>query len=248
MGVAVAQPAKIAAQVPGRRYDHRFFALTTALMLLTVAIGFGPTYYFAGAWRAPLPSRIIHVHGALFSSWILMLVVQTSLVSAKRVDIHRRLGIAGFIIALAMIIVGPIAATDSLVRGGRIAGRDVQAFYLIPLTDILIFGSMIIAAWRARRDSAAHKRYIYIATTSLLIAAIARWHVPFIFRNPFHAGLASDVFLVALVAYDLWSTRRIHRATLWGSIYMLIIQQVRYPIAGTATWHSIASWVQRMAS
>lgn len=248
MGVAVAQPAKITAQVPGRRYDHRFFSITTALMLLTVIIGFGPSYYFAGAWRAPLPSPIIHVHGALFSCWILMLVAQTSLVSAKRVDIHRKLGIAGFLLALAMIIVGPIAATDSLVRGGRIAGRDVQAFYLIPLTDILIFGVVIVAAWRARRDSAAHKRYIYIATTSLLIAAIARWHVPYIMRNPFLAGLVSDIFLVALVAYDLWSTRRIHRATLWASIYMLIIQQIRYPIAGTATWHSIAAWVQRAAS
>jgi FtsH-binding integral membrane protein len=248
MSVAVAQPAKIVTNVPGRRYDHRFFSTTAALMLLTVIIGFGPTYYFAGAWRAPLPSPMIHLHGALFSSWMLLLIVQTSLVSAKRVDIHRRLGIVGFIIALAMIVVGPLAATDSLVRGRLVVGPDVQAFYLIPLTDILIFGVVIAAAFRARRDSAAHKRYIYIATTSLLIAAVARWHVPFIFHNPFLAGLASDIFLVILVGYDLWSTRRIHRATLWASIYMLIIQQIRYPIAASAPWHSFAAWVQSIAS
>src|SRR2546430_6276618 len=44
--------------------------------------------------HAPLPSLTIHLHGAAFSCWILLLVTQTSLVSAGRVDIHRRLGVA----------------------------------------------------------------------------------------------------------------------------------------------------------
>jgi hypothetical protein len=77
------------------------------LILATVFAGFAPSYYFAGIFRAPLPSRIIHVHGAVFSCWILLLITQTSLVSAGRVDVHRRLGIAGFVLACLMVVVGP---------------------------------------------------------------------------------------------------------------------------------------------
>jgi hypothetical protein len=55
-----------------------------ALMLATVFIGFAPTYYLAGVFQAPLPNRLIHVHGAAFSCWMLLLIVQTSLVSAGR--------------------------------------------------------------------------------------------------------------------------------------------------------------------
>jgi hypothetical protein len=65
------------------------------LMAATVFAGFARTYFLAGFAHAPLPNLLIHVHGAAFSYWILLLVVQASLVYAGRVDIHRRLGIAG---------------------------------------------------------------------------------------------------------------------------------------------------------
>jgi hypothetical protein len=83
------------ADLPGRRYDHPFFTTMALVMMATVFVGFAHTYYLAGLFRAPLPSPIIHIHGAVFSCWILLLVVQTSLVSSGRVDIHRRLGLAG---------------------------------------------------------------------------------------------------------------------------------------------------------
>ncbi len=72
--------------LPGRRYDHLFFSVMAWLMLATVFIGFARTYYLAGVFGAPLPSLIIHLHGAAFSCWILLLVTQASLVSAGRVD------------------------------------------------------------------------------------------------------------------------------------------------------------------
>jgi len=37
---------------------------------------------------------------------MLLLLTQTTLVSAGRVDIHRRLGIAGFLLAWAMVVLG----------------------------------------------------------------------------------------------------------------------------------------------
>ena len=67
MATAVTTPAKSSARLPGRRYDHVFFSSVVVLMVATVIIGFGPTYYYAGVFRAPLPAPILHVHGAVFS-------------------------------------------------------------------------------------------------------------------------------------------------------------------------------------
>src|SRR3979411_3524763 len=100
-----------------RQYDNYFFSAMAMLILATVFVGFARTYFLAGVVRAPLPSLIIHIHGAVFSSWILLLIAQISLVSAGRVDIHRRLGLAGFGLACLMLILGVLADSHSTSSG-----------------------------------------------------------------------------------------------------------------------------------
>jgi hypothetical protein len=227
---------------PGRRFDHVLFTSMALVMLVTVFVGFAHTYYLAGVFRAPLPSRIIHVHGAVFSCWILLLVAQTSLVSAGRVDIHRRLGVAGFFLGCLMIVLGVVAATDALARGAP-AGRDPQMFYIIPLTDILIFAVLLYFAFRSRLDPPAHKRFIYIATIAVLTPAIARLPFAFVFRKSSVVALLADSFLLVLLGYDLWSTHRIHRATLWAGSLLIVVLQFRVPVGKTEAWHTFAAWV-----
>ena len=70
--VAATSTVKVRAGVPGRKYDHVFFSGMALLLLGAVFLGFAHSYYLAGMFHAPLPSAIIHVHGALFSSWILL--------------------------------------------------------------------------------------------------------------------------------------------------------------------------------
>jgi hypothetical protein len=233
------------ANPPGRRFDHVFFTSMALVMLATAFVGFAQTYYLAGLFRAPLPSPIIHIHAVVFSCWILLLVAQTSLASVGRVDIHRRLGLAGFFLGCLMIVLGVAAATDSLARGGPV-GRDPQGFYIVPLTNILIFAICLYFAFRMRQDPPAHKRYIYIATAVLLGPAITRFPFAFVRGKSSVVALLADGFLLVLVAYDLWSTRRIHRTTLWVGALFIIVQQTRFPIGKTAAWHAFAAWVQRL--
>jgi hypothetical protein len=240
-------PVMPATGLPGRRFDHFFFSGMALLLLGTVFVGFAPTYYMAGVFHAPLPSVIIHVHGAVFTCWILMLVTQTSLVAAGRVDIHRRLGIAGFLLACVMMVLGVLAATDSLVRGGGPPGLDPRIFYIVPLTDMMIFATLIFFAFHFRSNPAMHKRLILIATIGLSFAALARWPIAFVHRKPVHAALASYIFLVLVVAYDLWSTHRLQRVTLWAGIFLVVVQQIRVPLAMTGPWLHFAGWVRTLA-
>jgi FtsH-binding integral membrane protein len=247
MGTAVAtSTVKVRAGVPGRKYDHVFFSAMALLLLGSVFLGFAHSYYLAGMFHAPLPSAIIHVHGALFSSWILFLLAQTTLVAAGRTDVHRRIGIAGFLLACLMVIVGVWAGTNALARNFAPPGVDAKTFYVIPITDMLVFAVLAFFAYRARFDSAAHKRIIIIATVALMIAAIARWPFPLLLGNPLAAALVSYLFLLMLMAYDLWSTHKIHRATIWASVFLIFVQQIRFPIAQTAAWHAFATWAQNL--
>lgn len=247
MSTIAAPPGNLTRSVtglPGRRYDHLFFSGMALLLLATVFLGFAKTYYLAGVFLAPLPAFIIHLHGAAFSCWILLLITQTSLAAAGRVGLHRRLGVIGFVLACVMVILGVLAGTNALVRGFTVAGLDAATFYVIPISDMVVFSILIFFAFRNRTDPPAHKRLILIATIALLIAAVARWPFAAFQGKPIAAAFVSYFFLLLMVAYDLWSTRKIHRATLWASLLVIVVQQIRVPIAMTPAWHSFANWAQ----
>lgn len=201
------------------------------LILLTVFIGFAHTYYLAGIFQAPLPNRLIHIHGAVFTCWILPLITQTSLVSADRIDIHRRLGLFGFALACSMPVLAILAAIDEMVRH---AGRaNVLAFFAVPTFDILAFVPLIFFAWKYRSNAAAHKRLIILATIAILDAAVVRWPIHASWWGLHPAEWATEAFLLPLIAYDLFSIRKIHRATFWGSLWFLLLHHIRGPVGYT---------------
>jgi len=234
---------------PGRRYDNFFFSAMAVLILATVLFGFARTYFLAGVFRAPLPNTLIHIHGAVFTSWGLLLILQTSFITAGRVDIHRKLGLVGFTLACLMVILGVLAATNALSRNfsPQGSGLDPKTFYTVPMGDMLIFSVLIYFAFRARSNPAAHKRLILISTVALIDAAIARWPVPFIQQSNVLSDLCCYAFLLFLVLYDLWSTGKVHRATISASLFLVVVQQIRVPIGMTGPWQAFASWAQSLA-
>ena len=218
------------------------------LLLATVFLGFEKTYYLAGMFKAPLPSWVIHVHAVAFTSWIVLLIVQSLLVSAGRVDMHRRPGMVGFGLACVMVVLGVMAGTDLLRRGGAALGANAKAFYAATLGDMLIFGVLVFLAYRARSKPAVHKRLIVIATITLMQAAINRWPFAVLEREPFLIDIIPSLFVLLLVAYDLWSIRRVHRATLWGGLSSLSCRNWKCRSVEQPAWQSFATWVLERAT
>jgi hypothetical protein len=244
VSIDAAVPANLSKCLPGRRYDRRFFFAMTVLLTAVVAIGFAPTYYLAGGFLAPLPSRIVHIHAAVFSTWMILVMVQTGLISAKRVGWHRKLGMAGFVLAIAMVVMVVLTAAGLAMRvKGAPAMELVLGLLAVTFTDAFDFAVLAGFAYALRRDAAAHKRLIIIATICLTRAAFFRWHVPILFRQVYPAYAATYVLLLLLAAYDLWSTRKIHRATMWGSLFLIVMGQLTRFIGPSAPWHAFAHWV-----
>jgi hypothetical protein len=229
------------------RFDKLFFSGMAVVIFASVFVGFARSYYLAGVFKAPLPNLLVHIHGAVFSSWILLLIVQTSLVAAGRVDLHRRLGLLGFALACLMVIVGLLAATDSQGRhfAPGEAGSGVRAFSTVTLTTMLAFSTLIYFAFRNRFNPAAHKRLILIATIAILDAAFVRWPVPAQWWGLRAASFLCTIPLLLLImSYDYWSRGKVHRATIWASIFVVVLQQLRDPIGHSAPWQAFALWVQ----
>jgi hypothetical protein len=81
-----------------RRRGGRFYVGLALAVALTVFAGFAPTYYLRLRYSpdSPLPG-MLHLHGLVFTAWILLFLAQSTLVAAGRTDLHRRLGAAGLL-------------------------------------------------------------------------------------------------------------------------------------------------------
>jgi len=246
---AIAIPAS--AKHPQLRQVHRtieriFYSGMAIFMCVCVYIGFSPTYFQAGMLRAPLPSPILHVHGAVFTLWMLLFVVQTALISARRVKWHRSLGIVAFCLPPIMIVLGVMAAINALHRGFQIGPLDSAVSLAIPLIGIVGFTFIIYASWRARRRPDAHKRLVLIATMVLVAAAFGRFPWGRIGFPPAAGTVIGVGFLILLLlVYELATLRRIHRSTLWAAPLAFASVALAVPIGTTPAWHLFADFLNR---
>jgi general stress protein CsbA len=225
-------------------WDRIFFSTMIVLLWASVLFGFAKTYFLAGMVRAPLPNRLIHIHGAVFTLWMVLLLVQETLIVGKKVRWHKTLGLAGFGLAIAMVVLGLLAATDALRRGSAPPGLTAKTFYVVPISVISMFALLVYLAYKQRFKPAAHKRLILIATIAISNAAVARWPIAVFETNPLATTLAIAAFLLLVVAYDLLSLHRVHKATLWASLLVMVVLLVRIPIAFSHPWQAFATFMQ----
>jgi hypothetical protein len=227
------------------RSDRLFFSGMAVAAAITVFIGFSRTYFLKGMFGAPELDVARHLHGAVFTSWILFFIVQTSLIAARRTDLHRRLGIAGSLLAGTMVVLGYIVAIASARRGFTPPGGPPPlVFFSIPFFDLVVFTTLVASALYFRRRPETHKRLMLVATIALLTAAIARF--PGLeTAGPLGYFAGTDLFIVVSLIYDRLAHGRIHRAFIWGSLLLVLSQPLRLVIGGTDAWLAFAGWLTR---
>ena len=241
MADLVVVPSRVSVHKPSRTADRVFFSVMPFVMLAMVLYGFARTYFLVGMVAAPLPNKLIHVHGAAFTSWMILLIVQTALVSTKNVKLHMKLGLLGFGLAVAMVVLGLFAAVDAMRRGSGPLGLDPQTFFVIPVSGMLQFGVLVFFAYKLRRNTEAHKRLILMATMSLMGAAIGRWPVALLQAHPPLQDMVILALLLLLVGFDWFNLHRVSKYTLWGALFVAVVNAVRVPVAHTAAWHAMTS-------
>jgi len=164
--VTAAKRARLASAASASRWStHRaFFTGLSLAMVVAVFVGFSRSYYLKSHYGTPELPALFHVHGLLFTTWMLFLVVQTGLVAARRTPLHRRLGVAGGVLAAAMTVAA-MAMTMDLARRSAAAPTDEGlAFTIVPFASVIVFPVLVGFALLYRRQPEVHKRLMLIAT------------------------------------------------------------------------------------
>lgn len=242
--------------VAGQRRDNQFYVSIAVASVLVAVGGFAGTYWLQLPRGTFIGHPIVHLHALVFSAWPLFFLTQTLLVASGRVEYHRSLGLVGISLATAMIFVGLAASIDSLSVGLAAGyGDRARAFMIVPITALATFAGFFAAAMANISRPDFHKRYLIVATSFILGAAIARVFFlattgggpgmrpglgpPLPVWFALGPGLIAELLIVAGIVYD-WRTRgRPHAAYLIGLTVTMGVMLLRAPISQTPAWLAI---------
>ena len=216
----------------------------SGVIVLIVLSGFTPTLYLRPVFNPPAIPGYLFLHGIVLTAWFVWFFMQTLLIQTRRTALHRRLGVAGAVLAVAVPFAGLMASFGVV---GRVAGLGIDlnadtsvlvglGVSGIPVVQFLsgvVWGnlssavSFAVLGWTGilmRRRPAVHKRLMLLATIAILGPALARLSRLRIFGAS-EAGPFTPVviltLLAAVVAHDVVTTRRIHPATVFGIVFSL---------------------------
>ena len=252
--IKIQQPRRKLAPAPSRfephhRWDRSFFLTYVGLIWFVILIGFVPEVIrHVETSKQPYP-LVVHIHAVVFVGWLVLLTTQVLLVRARRVDLHRQLGMAGAVLAIAVVGMGLLTSIIADRRNLGTPDAD-PAFFSIQLLDMVSFGGAMVAAIALRADASAHKRLILLAVLSLVDAGYSRclfivnpmtkalgagfW--PFMAEN----YLANGVFILGIGAYDLLTRQRLHPAYVAGATWVCGCLGLAGWLYVTPAWKPIA--------
>ena len=228
--------------ISAQRRSHQFYLGLTLFLIANVVIGFWPSYFgtlLSGGVTRPM---VMHVHGAVFTGWMALLLVQVGLAATGRIRVHRRVGTFGIWYGAAVFAMGciaTIAAPVIHVRAGEWPMNQAAGFLILPIGDMLLFGALFGAAVKFRNKPEVHKRLIIAATVALAFAAVARMNfsLPIFF-------LLWITPMAALAAVDFTSTGRVHRVTII-CIAAMVIAFTRISLMENTAWLAVGRAILR---
>ena len=209
------------------------------------AFGFWATYFgplLAGRVDHP---AFIHFHAAVYAGWLMLFLTQATLAATGRVGAHIKLGrfAAGY--GVLVVAAGLLAAFGMFTLRVRAGDVETAAVQLVgPLLDMLVFAPFLAAAVYFRREPELHKRLMVVATSTLLIAAVARTPLVGQPRNLAALHLLWLAPILLAMARDFWRQRRIHAVYAIGLVVLLLEGPlVRNVVRGSGAWRDFGAWL-----
>jgi hypothetical protein len=227
------------------RQDRAFYTTMSIIATLVVLVGFAPSFFLATMTADARPLEpLFHIHGAVFSLWMLLFVVQNRLIASGNRALHMKLGAFAAVLGMVMIVMAFVVtlhATRTGFGGPLGALPDKIQAMAVPFFDMFVFAPLFFAGlWFRKSAPEAHKRLMMMATVGGLLGAA-------IGRAPFFVGqLDRQLYLyLALIfagpVYDLITRKRIHPAYFFALVPCLFfLTGMRLRIGASHWWHSFA--------
>jgi len=177
--------------------------------------------------------------------WLALIISQSWLIQLNRVDLHRRIGLFGILVAMSVVVTGIVVQID--VIGSYDAKGDTTNAVLIPFIRFsLLFGYAVCVAWAIvlRKRPDWHKRLILLGTFPLLQSSFDRMAANVFGLLEIRGLMALAGHLVLMILFAFWDRRGqgyFHPVTKWGTILMILFYLVSPAIAGTEWWRELAA-------
>lgn len=228
-----------------RPSDRNPYLIAAIGFPLLVLIGYSRSYYLGALFNAqPLASRLVHAHGAVMTMWVVYFAAQIALVRTKNIRLHMTMGMVGVALAALVVVVGMATAYHShLVLGRAPAGISPQAFFLIPVSDMLAFVALLAAAYYYRRSPAEHKSLMFLTAINFLPAAVGRIPVVPDKFMIFWAFGVPDLLALAFFGWYTWKHRKFNKVFAIGLTLLIISHPLRVVMMGSKPWLAFVGWL-----
>lgn len=237
---SIGQARRRTAGITARGELGQYFYLFMSLLIVAVIL-YGFSFTIGKNLIHPAIPRpwILYVHATVFSSWLVLFVLQSTLVRSRKVQWHRRLGWFG--IALGTLI--PVLGISTAITMGRfnavtLHATDAEASLVIPLFDMVCFTGTFPLAVYWRKKPELHRRLMLVATCALTAAAFGRFPASILPGYLFYAGV--DVLILLGVARDLIVERAVHR------VYLFVLPPfiLGQTIVTCMAYYSVPFWLR----
>ena len=230
-----------------QRQKPSFFFCIAVLGLCAVLVGFAKTFIIPVAnneFKAPFA---IHIHGAFAFAWIILFLVQTSLIHFHKYYIHQVLGFLGLFIAAGVMITMVPAGMHVVARDlSQGVGEIAYSSLLGVITSGILFFTLVLTGILKRNNAASHKRWMLLATIVVL------WPAWFRFRHYFPSVPRPDIWFALVLAdsliivawiWDKLKNGRIHPVLKYGGLFIILEQSFEVFAFDSPVWRSVAKWI-----
>lgn len=227
---------------PNARKARYFFVAMAVLFPVVVFFGFFPSFLSMNEGTLEI-HWLTHIHSAVMTSWILLYLTQTILAATGNLKIHRRLGLISVILGVLVFIVMGVVSFHIVIVNHPPQGSFLFDLLLIDFFEMLGFALFFTWGMLVRKKNpGAHKRLLTLATFTLLMAAVDRiqqkYSLPSLgLESPAFSFIYLNILLIPFFLYDLFTLRRIHKITLFGTAIVILLQVAVSKASGSPSWH-----------
>jgi hypothetical protein len=221
-----------------------FYTSFGVVIIAIVVVGFSRTYYLK-AWFDASPLTVkLQLHGFALSAWLVLFFVQARLIAAHRRTLHKRLGIAGALLAGLAVATTYAAVFEAAALAAAQDSHTALTRMYSGMELSTLFGLFVAAGIVFRKRLEIHRRFMVLAMLAAVgpgahrAVTLIAGHIV---RDP-HIWVIA-VLLIGALAYD-WRTRGApHPILFWGGALLIALQMTRRLVGGTDVWQHIGRWL-----
>lgn len=245
--MATASPNRAAGSL--KRPSFHFWMIVLACAFVFAGFGMSYLYPTAAGTRSGDPP-VVHLHGLAFFAWMVLLLVQSALVNAKNVKLHRSLGTFGIAVGTLVVFMGAmitiVGSSGAMVTRSLDDPTTAKVFFLSVVAPPSFAAIFILAIRAVKRNIAEHRNLIVIATIAVLMPGINRAYMHGLGAEGvpvFATYMTMNVMLAALLLREWRVSGKIGSSTWIAAAIVLIPQPVNWLVSPMPQFHDFVYYL-----